>query len=204
MKPVEWLGSSKADVRAFPEDARTDAGWQLELVQRGDDPDDWKPMKTVGQGVREIRISVGSVPGDLSGDAGRPGSGASCVPEKDAGNGKERPRTRGAKVETMEGGAMTSEIYENVWDALADTEQEAANLKLRSSLLYEIRKVLQGWNVSQDEAGKRLGLTRPRTNDLLTRQARQVLPAMPLVSIAASAHLHVETTPRSKRPARRA
>src|SRR3546814_8738229 len=58
--------------------------------------------------------SVGRVPGDLSGDVGRPGSGASCVPEKDAGNGKERPRTRGAKVETMEGGAMTSEIYENV------------------------------------------------------------------------------------------
>src|SRR3546814_4804688 len=51
--------------------------------------------------------SVGRVPGDLSGDVGRPGSGASCVPEKDAGNGKERPRTRGAKVETMEGGAMT-------------------------------------------------------------------------------------------------
>src|SRR3546814_7337113 len=60
MKPVEWLGSSKADVRAFPEDARTDAGWQLELVQRGDDPDDWKPMKTVGQGVREIRIREAS------------------------------------------------------------------------------------------------------------------------------------------------
>src|SRR3546814_9683870 len=99
----------------------------------------------------EMRISYWSsdvcssdlVPGDLSGDVGRPGSGASCVPEKDAGNGKERPRTRGAKVETMEGGAMTSEIYENVWDALADTEQEAANLKLRSSLLYEIRKVVQ-------------------------------------------------------------
>src|SRR3546814_2832012 len=62
---------------------------------------------------------------------------------------------RGAKVETIEGGGMTSEIYENVWDALADTEQEAANLKLRSSFLYEIRKVVQGWNVSQDEAGKR-------------------------------------------------
>src|SRR3546814_2269289 len=60
MKPVEWLGSSKADVRAFPEDARTDAGWQLELVQRGDDPDDWKPMKTVGQGVREIRLREAS------------------------------------------------------------------------------------------------------------------------------------------------
>src|SRR3546814_12247741 len=94
---------------------------------------------------------------------GRPGSGASCVPEKDAGNGKERPRTRGAKVETMEGGAMTSEIYENVWDALADTEQEAAYLKLRSSLPHEIRKVVQGWNALQAAAGKRVGLTRTRT-----------------------------------------
>jgi len=88
---------------------------------------------------------------------------------------------------------MTSEIYENVWDALADTEQEAANLKLRSSLLYEIRTVVQGWNVSQDEAGKRLGLTRPRTNDLLRgKLAKFSLDA--LVNIAASAHLHVELT----------
>ncbi|MBP2548357.1 phage-related protein [Neorhizobium galegae] len=56
MKLIEWLGSSRADVRAFPEEARLEAGWQLELVQRGDDPDDWKPMQTVGPGVKEIRI----------------------------------------------------------------------------------------------------------------------------------------------------
>ncbi|MBB1248440.1 type II toxin-antitoxin system RelE/ParE family toxin [Rhizobium sp. G21] len=56
MKAIEWLGSSRADVRAFPEDARIDAGWQLELVQRGEDPDDWKPMQSIGPGVREIRI----------------------------------------------------------------------------------------------------------------------------------------------------
>jgi phage-related protein len=60
MKPIEWLGSSKADVRAFPENARIDAGWQLELIQRGDDPDDWKPMQSVGPGVREIRIREAS------------------------------------------------------------------------------------------------------------------------------------------------
>src|SRR3546814_12219534 len=94
-------------------------------------------------------------------------------------NGKEGPRTRGAKVETMEGGAMTSEIYENVWDALADTAQEAANLKLRSSLLHEIRKVVQGWNVSQDEEGKRLGLTRPRTTALLRGRRRHLTPDPP-------------------------
>lgn len=56
MKLIEWLGSSRADVRTFPEDARLEAGWQLELIQRGEDPDDWKPMTTVAPGVREIRI----------------------------------------------------------------------------------------------------------------------------------------------------
>ena len=56
MKSIEWLGSSRADVRSFPVDARMEAGWQLELVQRGDEPDDWKPMTGVGAGVREIRI----------------------------------------------------------------------------------------------------------------------------------------------------
>lgn len=60
MKVIEWLGSSRNDVRAFPDEARLEAGWQLELVQRGDDPDDWKPMKTVGPGVREIRIKEAS------------------------------------------------------------------------------------------------------------------------------------------------
>ncbi|MEC9462900.1 MAG: type II toxin-antitoxin system RelE/ParE family toxin [Pseudomonadota bacterium] len=60
MKLIQWLGSSRADVRAFPEDAQIDAGWQLELVQRGLDPDDWKPMPTIGAGVREIRIREAS------------------------------------------------------------------------------------------------------------------------------------------------
>lgn len=60
MKLIQWLGSSKADVRGFPEDARIDAGWQLELVQRGEDPEDWKPMPTICPGVREIRIREAS------------------------------------------------------------------------------------------------------------------------------------------------
>ncbi|MER8950366.1 type II toxin-antitoxin system RelE/ParE family toxin [Mesorhizobium sp. M0809] len=60
MKVIEWLGSSRVDVRAFPDDARIEAGWQLELVQRGDDPDDWKPMQIVGAGVREIRVKEAS------------------------------------------------------------------------------------------------------------------------------------------------
>ncbi|WP_137132277.1 XRE family transcriptional regulator [Rhizobium sp. FY34] len=82
-------------------------------------------------------------------------------------------------------------IDANVWDALADTQQEAANLKARSAMLYEIRKAVLAWDIPQEEAAKRLGLTRPRTNDLLRgKLAKFSLDA--LVNIAAAAHLTVE------------
>ena len=55
-KPVEFRGSSLDDLRSFPLAARRDAGHQLDQVQNGQEPDDWKPMNTVGQGVKEIRI----------------------------------------------------------------------------------------------------------------------------------------------------
>lgn len=55
-KPIEFCGSSLADLRDFPLLARREAGYQLDQVQHGGEPDDWKPMNTVGQGVREIRI----------------------------------------------------------------------------------------------------------------------------------------------------
>jgi phage-related protein len=56
LKPVEFRGSALEDLRAFPQAVRREAGFQLDQVQRGREPDDWKPMNTVGQGVREIRI----------------------------------------------------------------------------------------------------------------------------------------------------
>jgi phage-related protein len=44
------------DLRAFPLTARREAGHQLDQVQNGWEPDDWKPMNTVGRGAKEIRI----------------------------------------------------------------------------------------------------------------------------------------------------
>ena len=44
------------DLRAFPDLPRQEAGHQLFQVQRGDEPDDWRPMRIVGPGVREIRL----------------------------------------------------------------------------------------------------------------------------------------------------
>lgn len=55
-KSVEFRGGALADLRAFPTDARREAGHQLDRLQQGRDPDDWKPMPTVGTGVREVRV----------------------------------------------------------------------------------------------------------------------------------------------------
>ncbi len=56
MKPLRFLGSSRRDLQKFPAIARREAGFQLDHVQWGVNPDDWKPMKAIGPGVREIRI----------------------------------------------------------------------------------------------------------------------------------------------------
>jgi phage-related protein len=56
VKPIVFLGDSLSRIRDFPDLARAEAGYQLWEVQRGADPADWKPMNTIGPGVREIRI----------------------------------------------------------------------------------------------------------------------------------------------------
>lgn len=55
-KPVVFRGTALDDLRAFPSDARREAGHQIDQVQNGHEPADWKPMPTVGKGVQEIRI----------------------------------------------------------------------------------------------------------------------------------------------------
>jgi phage-related protein len=56
MRPVRFAGDSLKRLREFPDDARQDAGYQLEKVQRGEQPDDFKPMPAIGKGVEELRI----------------------------------------------------------------------------------------------------------------------------------------------------
>jgi phage-related protein len=56
MKPIRFLGDALECLRDFPEDARHDAGFQLEKVPRGQRPDDFKPMPSIGKGVEELRI----------------------------------------------------------------------------------------------------------------------------------------------------
>jgi phage-related protein len=55
-KPVEFVGSSLDDIRGFPETARREVGSQIRRIQYGEEPDDWKPMPSIGTGVNEIRL----------------------------------------------------------------------------------------------------------------------------------------------------
>lgn len=56
IKPIEFLGDSLRSLREFPDDAKRDAGYQLDRVQHGLQPDDFKAMPTIGKGVEEIRV----------------------------------------------------------------------------------------------------------------------------------------------------
>ena len=56
MKDVKFVGSSLDDLRVFPKNPRQDMGRQINRVQQGLNPRDWKPVNSVGPGVREIRI----------------------------------------------------------------------------------------------------------------------------------------------------
>lgn len=56
MKDLVFRGSARSELMAFPSLAIAEAGYQLHLVQIGQEPDDWKPMQEIGPGVREIRV----------------------------------------------------------------------------------------------------------------------------------------------------
>lgn len=60
MKTVEWLESSLDDLRRFPKQAMRKAGYELDQVQLGLEPSDWKPMPSIAPGVNEIRIHAGT------------------------------------------------------------------------------------------------------------------------------------------------
>lgn len=78
-----------------------------------------------------------------------------------------------------------SKAYASVWDALADTPEQAANLRARAELMRKIAGIVKKNRWTQAEAAKRCGITQPRMNDLLRgRVSRFSLDA--LVNIATS------------------
>lgn len=87
---------------------------------------------------------------------------------------------------------MEVQMFDNVFDALADTPVEAANMKARSELLSAIKVRVRSWALSQEAAANRLGITRPRLNDLLRgKLAKFSLDALVNLATAAGLIVHV-------------
>jgi predicted XRE-type DNA-binding protein len=83
--------------------------------------------------------------------------------------------------------------YDSVWDALADTPEQAANLRARTDLMQKIAAIVkeQGW--TQVEAARRCGVTQPRMNDLLRgRVSRFSLDALVNIATAIGRKVHFE------------
>ena len=90
---------------------------------------------------------------------------------------------RKAKVET----------YASVWDALADTPEQAANLRARAELMQQIAAAVKDKDWTQAEAAKRCGVTQPRINDLLRgKVSRFSLDALVNIATAIGRRVHVE------------
>jgi predicted XRE-type DNA-binding protein len=86
---------------------------------------------------------------------------------------------------------MEVQTFDSVFDALADTPAEAANMKARSELLSALKIRIRSWDLPQEAAAARLGITRPRLNDLLRgKMSKFSLDA--LVNLAATAGLTLE------------
>jgi predicted XRE-type DNA-binding protein len=89
--------------------------------------------------------------------------------------------------------AKKVERYASVWDAIADTPEEAANLRARAELMEKIEAIVTGSGWTQAEAAARCGVTQPRMNDLLRgRVSRFSLDALVNIATALGRRVRVE------------
>jgi len=85
------------------------------------------------------------------------------------------------------------ESYASVWDAIADTPEQAANLRARAELMQKIAVIVQDSGWTQTEAAQHCGVTQPRVNDLLRgRVSRFSLDALVNIATALGRRVHVE------------
>jgi len=88
---------------------------------------------------------------------------------------------------------MEVQMFDSVFDALADTPAEAANMKARSELLSALKARIRSWELPQEAAARRLGITRPRLNDLLQgKLAKFSLDALVNLATASGLTVHVQ------------
>ena len=203
MKDVQFVGSSLDDLRAFPKAPKQDLGRQIERVQRGLDPLDWKPMTQVGRGVREIRIrdkdnNYRGICVTNIGDAVYVlhvfRKQSQKTPARDIEKAKSRLKALRAQLRKGEQ-SMKIHSYRSVWDAIADSPEEAAHLKLRAQLMDALKAYLAREGITQAEAAQRLGVPRSRVSELVNDRISK-FTIDKLVDMAARVGLRTQITVR--------
>ena len=93
---------------------------------------------------------------------------------------------------------MSIETFDNVWDAISETPEEAAHMTLRTELMIDLQRIVAGWNLTQTEAARRLGITQPRLNDLVRGRFNK-FSLHALVDLVAKAGMtvHMEIRPKA-------
>ena len=88
---------------------------------------------------------------------------------------------------------MKNQKFDSVWDAIENTQVEAASMKARSELMIALKDVIGRMEVTQAEAAKKLGITQPRLNDLLRgRINRFSLDALFDLAVSAGLEVHLQ------------
>jgi predicted XRE-type DNA-binding protein len=175
VKPVEWIGGSKRDLLANSPDVLGAVGRELERVQRGADPIDWKAMASVGRGVREVRVHVN---GErrvfyvaMFPEAVRPAR----VREEDAQDLAARPRARPGtvsidaerKADAMKKRRLVEiETTDSVFFDLFE-RGKAERLSIQTGLALALEREIKARKLTQAAAARALGVAQPRVNDLL-------------------------------------
>ena len=86
-----------------------------------------------------------------------------------------------------------TESYTSVWDAIADTPEQAANLRARAELMQKVSDIVKESAWTQAEAASHCGVTQPRINDLLRgRVSRFSLDALVNIATAIGRRVHIE------------
>ena len=86
-----------------------------------------------------------------------------------------------------------TETFNSVWDAIADTPEQAANLQARAELMLQITAIIKANNWKQADAATHCRVTQPRINDLLRgRVSRFSLDALVNIAAALGQRVHVE------------
>ncbi len=91
---------------------------------------------------------------------------------------------------------MKSRRFTNVWDAIEENAEDAANMTMRSEVMTAINEAVRGWSTTQARAARRLGITQPRLNDLLQGKINK-FSLDTLLTLATRAGLKVKIDVRS-------